>query len=67
MVALKVLGSGENYSTADEARRRAILGELDLTDLSEEPFREVFTGNTPVLVDTVEWFASMEDQRALVI
>ena len=65
LFALKVLGSGENYSTADEARRRAILGELDLTDLSEEPFREVFTGNTPVLVDTVEWFASMEDQRAL--
>ncbi len=65
MFALKVLGQGEEYASADEARRRAILGEMDLAELDEDRFREVFTGQTPVLVDRIEWFTSMADQRAL--
>lgn len=65
MFVLKAIGGGEEYATADTQRRRAMLGDLDLTNLDDERFMQVFTGKTPVLIDTVEWFASMEDQRAL--
>ncbi len=42
-----------------------MLGSLDLEDIDEDRFLETFTSGTPVLIEDIEWFASMADQRGL--
>jgi len=56
---------GAEYAAADEAQRRAMLATLDREDIDEARFMETFTSGTPVLIEDIEWFASMADQRAL--
>ncbi|GAB5347592.1 serine hydrolase [Alteriqipengyuania sp. 357] len=65
MFVLKSGDLGEAYAQADEAQRRAMLGSLDLKDIDEARFLETFTSGTPVLIEDIEWFASMNDQLAL--
>ena len=65
MFVLKASDLGEDYAMADEAQRRAMLATLDLEDIDEDRFLETFTSGTPVLIEDIEWIASMADQRAL--
>jgi len=65
MFVLKGGGQGAAYAQADEAGRRAILAQLDTTGADPAPILAVFAGGTPVMIDSIEWFASMEDERRL--
>jgi len=65
MFVLKASDLGETYAMASEAERRAMLATLDRNDIDEARFFETFTSGTPVLIEDIEWFASMADQRAL--
>lgn len=65
MFVIKSGDMGEAYAAADQAQRRAMLATLDLNDIDEARFLETFTSGTPVLVEDIEWFASMADQRGL--
>ena len=62
---LKSTGPGGDYAAADEAGQARILETLLQTDPDVAKIREVFAANTPMLIDSVEWFASMEDERRL--
>ncbi len=67
-VELFVLKGGERgqaYAQADEAGRRTILAQMDTKGANPAPIRAAFSGGTPVLIDSVEWFASMGDERKL--
>lgn len=60
---LKTLDTGPAYAEADVATRRAMLADLDGGDVTTE---EVFAAlGEPKLVEQIEWFASMEDERKL--
>ena len=60
---LKTLDNGHAYAEADVATRRAMLADLDGGDVTTE---EVFAAlGEPKLVEQIEWFASMEDERKL--
>ncbi|OBX20215.1 serine hydrolase [Erythrobacter sp. QSSC1-22B] len=65
MFVLKGGDQGAAYAEADEAGRRAILAQLDTTGADPAPILAVFAGGTPVMIDSIEWFASMEDERRL--
>ncbi|MBU2339693.1 MAG: serine hydrolase [Alphaproteobacteria bacterium] len=65
MFVLKGGDQGEAYAQADEPGRRAMLSELVTQDVDPAPILAVFSGGKPKMVDTIEWFASMEDQRGL--
>ena len=65
MFVIKSGEMGAAYAAADEAERRVMLASLDLEDIDEERFLATFTSGTPVLIEDIEWFASMKDQRAL--
>lgn len=65
MFVLKGGNRGEAYAQADEAGRRAILGDLVTQGVDPAPILAVFSGGTPKMIDSIEWFASMEDQRRL--
>ena len=65
MFVIKSSDIGETYAAANEAERRAILASLDLEDITEDQFLETFTSGTPVLIEDIEWFASMTDQMGL--
>ncbi|WP_370180130.1 serine hydrolase [Alteriqipengyuania sp.] len=65
MFVIKSSDIGESYAAASEAERRAILASLDLEDITEDQFLETFTSGTPVLIEDIEWFASMTDQMGL--
>ena len=60
---LKTLDNGPAYAEADVARRRAMLADLDGGGVTTE---QVVTAlGEPKLVEQIEWFASMEDERKL--
>ena len=42
-----------------------MLASLDLDAIDEDRMLETFTSGTPVLIEDIEWFASMADERAL--
>ena len=65
MFVIKASEMGNVYAAADEAQRRAMLASLDLDGIDEARFLDTFTSGTPVLIDEVEWFASMVDERGL--
>jgi len=65
MFVIKASDLGETYAAASEAERRAMLASLDLDSIDEDRFLETFTSGTPVLIEDIEWFASMADERAL--
>ncbi|MBD60175.1 MAG: serine hydrolase [Citromicrobium sp.] len=65
MFVIKSGDLGEAFAAASEAQRREMLAALDLSDIDEERFYATFTSGTPVLIEDIEWFASMADQRAL--
>lgn len=65
LFVLKGGGQGTAYAQADEAERRAILERLVTQGVDPAPVLDVFSGGTPVLIDSIEWFASMEDERRL--
>jgi beta-lactamase class A len=65
MFVLKGGDQGAAYAEADEAGRRAILDRLVTQGVDQAPILDVFSGATPVLIDSVEWFASMEDELRL--
>lgn len=65
MFVLKGGDQGVAYAQADEAGRRAILGELVTQGVDPAPILAVFSGGAPKMIDTIEWFASMEDQLGL--
>ena len=65
MFVIKASDLGETYAAASEAERRAMLASLDLDAIDEDRMLETFTSGTPVLIEDIEWFASMADERAL--
>ncbi|MEL7728442.1 serine hydrolase [Citromicrobium bathyomarinum] len=65
MFVLKASDLGEDYAMADEAERRAMLATLDLGSIEEDRVLQTFTSGTPVLIEDIEWFASVADQRSL--
>ncbi|MBB3032911.1 serine hydrolase [Alteriqipengyuania lutimaris] len=65
MFAVKAGDAGMAYAAADEAGRRTMLETLDTDGLTQRRVEEVFASGTPVLIEEVEWFASMRDERAL--
>ena len=65
MFVLKSGEQGAAYAAADEAERRAMLVALDLNGVPDEKVMATFSGGAPVLVEDIEWYASMADQRAL--
>ncbi|TMM49880.1 serine hydrolase [Qipengyuania marisflavi] len=67
MFALKTIGPGAAYAKANEALQAAMLSELAANTLDTQAILEKFSAEKPVLIDTVEWFASMDDQRALML
>ena len=60
---LKTLDTGPAYAEADVARRRAMLADLDGDGVTTE--QVVAALGEPKLVEQIEWFASMEDERKL--
>ena len=60
---LKTLDSGPAYAEADVATRRAMLADLDGDGVTTE--QVVAALGEPKLVEQIEWFASMEDERKL--
>ena len=65
MFSLKAGDMGEAYAAADVAERRAMLETLDSDELTRKRVMEVFTSGTPVLIEDIEWFASMRDELGL--
>lgn len=65
MFVIKASDQGPDYAAASEAERRAMLATLDGDGLSEERIMEVFTSGRPVLIEEIEWFASMRDEVKL--
>lgn len=65
MFVLKGGEQGTAYAQADEAARRAILDRLVTQGVDPAPIMDVFSGGTPKMIDSIEWFASMEDERRL--
>jgi beta-lactamase class A len=65
MFVLKASEQGEAYARADQARRRAILASLDSNEVNEKRVLEVFSSGSPVLIEDIEWYASMQDERRL--
>ncbi len=65
MFVLKGGDQGEGYAQADQAGRRAMLGGLVTQGADPTPILAMFSGGTPKLIDSLEWFASMEDQLGL--
>ena len=65
MFVLKAGDEGAAYAAADVAQRRAMLAALDMNAVDQERIEEVFNAGTPVLIEDIEWFASMRDERAL--
>lgn len=63
--ALKASDRGAEYAAADVSRRRSILEGMDVAAMSESDFAGLFADGNPVLIDRIEWFTSMADQRAL--
>ena len=53
------------YAAASEAERRAMLGTLAQEAPSLERVMAVFSSGEPVLIEEIEWFASMRDELAL--
>lgn len=62
---LKGGDQGEAYARADEAARRAMLEQLVTQGVDPAPILDLFSGGAPRLIDSVEWFASMADERLL--
>jgi len=60
---LKTLDTGPAYAEAGIARRRAMLADLDGGGVTTE--QVVAALGEPKLVEQIEWFASMEDERKL--
>lgn len=60
---LKTLDTGPAYAEADVATRRAMLADLDGEGVTTE--QVVAALGEPKLVEQIEWFASMEDERKL--
>lgn len=60
---LKTLDTGPAYGEADEVMRRAILAEMDGEGVTTDEV--VAALSEPKLVEEIEWFASMEDERRL--
>ena len=60
---LKTLDDGAAYSDADEAERRRMLATLDGMGVTTD--QVVAALGEPKLVEEIEWFASMADERAL--
>ena len=65
MFVIKASEQGEAYASADQARRRAILASLDSEEVNEKRVLEVFSSGRPVLIEDIEWYASMQDERRL--
>ena len=65
MFTIKASDRAAAYAAADEAHRRKILATLERDEPSEERVMEVFTSGEPVLIEEIEWFASMRDELAL--
>lgn len=65
MFTIKAGPNGAEYAAADEATRRAMLESLDTDALSTDRMMEVFTSGTPVLIEEIEWYASMRDELGL--
>ena len=65
MFTLKSTGPGEEYAAAGDAEQARLLAGLDLGDPDRAKIGAVFADGTPRMIDTIEWFASMEDQRRL--
>ena len=63
MFLLKTLDVGPTYAAADQDERRALLADLGGDDVTTE--QVVAALAEPVLVEDIEWFASMEDERRL--
>ena len=60
---LKTLDSGPAYAAANEAERRTMLAELDGSGVTTQDV--VAALGEPKLVEEIEWFASMADERRL--
>lgn len=65
MFTIKASDMGEAYAGASEDERRAMLATVAEQDLTLDRMMEVFTSGTPVLIEEIEWFASMRDELAL--
>ena len=63
MFLLKTLDVGPTYAAIDQDERRAMLADLGGDDVTTE--QVVAALAEPVLVEDIEWFASMEDERRL--
>ena len=63
MFLLKTLDVGPAYAAADSDDRRAMLADLGGDEVTTE--QVVAALAEPVLVEDIEWFASMEDERKL--
>ncbi len=62
---LKSTGPGAAYAAADDAGQARLLDDLSAASVDRAKINEVFAANVPILIETVEWFASMDDQRRL--
>ncbi|WP_233999205.1 serine hydrolase, partial [Erythrobacter sp. HI0063] len=63
MFLLKTLDVGPTYAAIDQDERRAMLADLGGDDVTTE--QVVAALAEPLLVEDIEWFASMEDERRL--
>lgn len=65
MFTIKAGPLGAEYAAASEAERRAMLETLDSDGLTLDRMIEVFTSGKPVLIEDIEWYASMRDELGL--